>query len=413
MAAKFHPGGESTCSVFPDYGRIRMENYAEAFRDLAFNFEKFQSNEIKEGESRGEYLARQRASEQWQRLGERFSDVAYIMNSIAGECYSFRRPGGIRRTGLRLLLGREGIFLKDAYVIRNRYQHREYCLSMRMRGKVNRAGHRRSQLCESEKAAEILSGVFGKRILPAEHCPVFIGDESREYLFVEQGIFQVATGCAAMTKAGETVSGDNYSFLQGRNGKMTALLADGVGSGEEACRDSGHLIDLAEKYLEAGFDTKQTMGILEGIMLGNFMENRMPTLDICEIDLYTGECEFSKLGSAPSLIKYDRLLEEIPADNLLLGYEKIKEVSVVRRQLKESNYIIMMTDGVSDYIREEQKKELFGRMTAGRGCVDPTVLANEILSLAAKQQGYDPHSGQQGKIRDDMTVLVLQIKQAD
>lgn len=398
--------------VFSSYNRLRIENYAEAFHDLAFNFTKFDQAEMREGESRGEYLARRRESEQWQRLGKRYSDAAVMMDAIAEECYSCRCPRGFHRASLFLLLRRENVLLKSVSEIFNRHQHREYCLTMQVIGGENgRAGKKggRSRLCETQRAASILSGVFGKKILPADNCPVFIGDECRDYLFVEAGRYHVSTGTASMIKEGETISGDNYSFLQGRDGKMTALLSDGVGSGEEACRDSGHLIDLAEKYLEAGFGKKQMLGVLEGIMMGNAMENRMPTLDLCQIDLHTGECELVKLGSAPTLIKYDRLMDEVPSDNLLLGYEKIDNITVTARQLKEDNYVFMMTDGVSDYFKEEQKKELFAKMLGSKGYSDPTALANYILGRAEELSKSDPDENK--KIRDDMTVLVLKIEQ--
>ncbi len=423
-------GYKNNAGIFSSYNRLRIENYAESFHDLAFNFTKFEHSEMQEGESRGEYLARKKESEQWQRLGRRYSDAAVMMDAIAEECYSYRRPNSFQRTSLYLLLRRENVVLKDVCEIQNRYRHREYCLSMQVVGGQRRGpgkrGCGRSGLCETETAAAILSGVFGRRILPADNCPVFIADERRDYLFVEEGRYHVSTGTASMTKAGETVSGDNYSFLQGRNGRMTALLSDGVGSGEEACRDSSRLVDLAEKYLETGFDKKQTLGILEGIMMGNAMENRMPTLDLCEIDLHTGECEFIKLGSAPTLIKYDRLMDEIASENLLLGYEKIENISVISRQLKEDNYIFMMTDGVTDYFKEEQKKELFSKMLGGRGYSDPTVLANYILNKAVELSGRDQsrkndkdgHVRKSGivpaddiRVRDDMTVLVLKIEQ--
>ncbi len=410
-------GNKNIEGVFSSYNRLRIENYAEAFHDLAFNFTKFDQKEMQEGESRGEYLARRKESEQWQRLGKRYADAAVMMDAIAKECYSCRRPRSIQRTSLYLLLRRENVMLKNVYEIQNRYHHKEYCLSMKVtegqKRKAGKGGYGRNGLCETETAAAILSGVFGRKILPAENCPVFIGDECRDYLFVEEGRYHVSTGTASMTKSGETISGDNYSFLQGRDGKMRALLSDGVGSGEEACRDSGHLVDLAEKYLETGFDKKQMLGVLEGIMMGNAMENRIPTLDLCEIDLHTGECEFIKLGSASTLIKYDRMMDEIASENLLLGYEKIENISVINRQLKEDNYIFMMTDGVADYFKEEQKKELFAKMLGSKGYSDPTVLANYIMNKALQLSAGDP-AGRFSKethnyIRDDMTVLVLKI----
>ncbi len=73
----------------------------------------------------------------------------------------------------------------------------------------------------------------------------------------------------------------------------------------------------------------------------------------------------------------------------------------------------MMTDGVADYFKEEQKKELFAKMLGSKGYSDPTVLANYIMNKALQLSAGDP-AGRFSKethnyIRDDMTVLVLKI----
>ncbi len=104
-------GNKNIEGVFSSYNRLRIENYAEAFHDLAFNFTKFDQKEMQEGESRGEYLARRKESEQWQRLGKRYADAAVMMDAIAKECYSCRRPRSIQRTSLYLLLRRENVML--------------------------------------------------------------------------------------------------------------------------------------------------------------------------------------------------------------------------------------------------------------------------------------------------------------
>ncbi len=60
-------------------------------------------------------------------------------------------------------------------------------------------------------------------------------------------------GLARVDKSGESVSGDNYSFLElSGTGELLMVLTDGMGSGEMADRDSSNLIEALEYLMEAG-----------------------------------------------------------------------------------------------------------------------------------------------------------------
>ena len=67
-------------------------------------------------------------------------------------------------------------------------------------------------------------------------------------------------GVSRITKAGELVSGDNYALLQKETGKVVMSLADGMGSGVGACRESEKVIELLEQFLEAGFPRRRQCG---------------------------------------------------------------------------------------------------------------------------------------------------------
>ena len=49
------------------------------------------------------------------------------------------------------------------------------------------------------------------------------------------------------------VSGDNFSFQMLDNGSCIMSVSDGMGSGYAACKESEMVIDLIEKFMEAGF----------------------------------------------------------------------------------------------------------------------------------------------------------------
>ena len=53
-------------------------------------------------------------------------------------------------------------------------------------------------------------------------------------------------------KEGEKVSGDQYATMESEKGKLILLLSDGTGSGEDASRGSGRVMDLMEKSAGGG-----------------------------------------------------------------------------------------------------------------------------------------------------------------
>ena len=74
----------------------------------------------------------------------------------------------------------------------------------------------------------------------------------------------------------------------------------------------------------------------------------LTTLDICAINLITGDAEFIKAGAAASFIRRGRKVEEISSDTLPLG--SMEELSPVTQGVKlvDGDMIIMMSDGITD-----------------------------------------------------------------
>ena len=65
-----------------------------------------------------------------------------------------------------------------------------------------------------------------------------------------------------------SVSGDNYSFLElSGTGELLMVLTDGMGSGEMADRDSSNLIEALEYLMEAGFEKKSALRLLNTLFV--------------------------------------------------------------------------------------------------------------------------------------------------
>ena len=89
------------------------------------------------------------------------------------------------------------------------------------------------------------------------------------------------------------------------------MLADGMGSGEQACRDSQAVIEFMERFLEAGFRKEKAFTMVNGAIAAQNGCCNLTTLDVCALNLLTGEAEFVKAGAAASYIKRGTWVEPI------------------------------------------------------------------------------------------------------
>lgn len=182
---------------------------------------------------------------------------------------------------------------------------------------------------------------------------------------------------------------------------MVTILSDGMGSGEKACSGSERVIELMERLLEAGFRKEAAIQMINGALAAAGQEENMSTLDLCDMNLYTGECEFIKVGAACTYIKRGRLVDRLSTQNFPLGVFGQLEPETLCRTLQNGDYVIMLSDGVMDAlsqgIGEEVLPEIIGKMEFS----NPNEIANQILTYCLKQS--------KGRIRDDITVLVVGI----
>ncbi len=385
-------GETSFSSILPEYGKKKLLMYADSFRDLANTFSGIQQQEKAEvmAEDRQEYLWKRRLLENRDLMAEHLNEMAQIMTQVAEESYRSIYMGERKVKQLSHAMKEAGILLKHICLLEKEDGHKEINIVMRAVKSANP---------EVEEVGNLLSVFLNLRLMPVRTSPIFVGKDWCSYQYVEEPKFHVLTGVAKAVKETESVSGDNYSFLEVKEGGLAAVLSDGMGSGEKACRDSEFVIDFIEKFLEVGFSKETAVQMINGSLIAGGESKNMSTLDICQADLYTGVCEFIKVGSAPSYIKRENLIEQISARNLPLGVFYETDMEVTRRRLVDGDYIIMVSDGVLDALSQGVGEEMMPEMLGRISLKNPSEIANHILNFSLCQS--------KGKIRDDMTVMVI------
>ncbi|MBD5547865.1 MAG: SpoIIE family protein phosphatase [Lachnospiraceae bacterium] len=383
-------------SILPEYGRRKLLTYADSIRELADSFRETEnSRENLTGEAgtdRRDYIWQKRLNENKNLMVEHLQEMAQIMTQLAEESRKCVPMGERRFKQISHALREVDIQLRNLYLIENEAGRMEVSLTMRNIKKNN---------LSAEEIGDLLSVLLNMRLISAQDNAFFVGADWQTFYYVEEARFHVLTGVASAVKETEKISGDNYTFFRTEAGNLTAVLSDGMGSGEKACSDSTMVVELMQKFLEAGFQMEMAIQMINSALLTGEENSNMSTLDLCSMDLYSGECRFVKVGSASSYIKRQHLVDRISSGNLPLGIFQKPDMEAVGRTLMDGDYIVMVSDGVLDALSQGIGEDMLSEIIGSTNLENPGEMANAILNVCIHQC--------RGRIRDDMTILVIGI----
>ena len=125
----------------------------------------------------------------------------------------------------------------------------------------------------------------------------------------------------------------------------------------------------------------------------------MSTLDLCGVDLYGEEAIFAKIGSAATYMKSGNTVEKLSSSSLPLGVFHKQVIELIRRKIHDGDYIIMLSDGVMDCITQEKGEVFIKELIQDLRFERPNEIAGCIMKYVLNLS--------KGRIRDDMTVLVM------
>jgi stage II sporulation protein E len=212
--------------------------------------------------------------------------------------------------------------------------------------------------------------------------------------------YDVVTAVARfMGKPGEA-SGDSYSFGQVDEHRFVMALCDGMGAGERAARESARTLSLMEQFMEAGFDTDFAIRTIN-TLLSLRQDEMYSTLDLCVMDMESGEAEFIKVGAPPSFIKHKDGVEMVCSESLPIGIVQEAAMERATVKLRPDDMVVMVTDGVLDCAGQGTgREESLTGVLAGIHTRNPQEMADVLLKTFSI-----PKSGR----HDDRTVLAGRI----
>ena len=249
-----------------------------------------------------------------------------------------------------------------------------------------------------KEAAEAAGRALGKSMRAEGNGAKILTDRFEVIHLSQEAQFQLFTGMARMVKEGSSVSGDTFSIKELPDAKLALMLSDGMGSGIEAQKESCMMVELLEEFLETGFSVHASLQMISTLFLTKVKNPSVVTADIAMINLYNGMAEFYKAGAAPSYLKRNGLITPVfgsaPPAGMFLKQEEEPEI----HKLYQGDCIIMMTDGVLEALRAENKDQMMEGYLSMLKVKNPQEMAERILAFAAEHGAHD-----------DMTVLVAAV----
>lgn len=372
-----------------DLCRRRLLSYADSFYELARSYDR---EFALEGASKQTMLMEKKLWENRQVIRRHLKEMAKIMTEAACDVLVYTPMEKRKKRQLIQLMAEENICVENPCYLPREDGRIAVMLTM---------STRKRERIATEDVADMISVILDKRLKPVINCPYTVDEMPQSFVLEQETAYVVMTGFARAVKEDETISGDNYAVVETEDGHLVTMLSDGTGSGEIAGKDSGRVLDLMEKMLEAGYGTDAAVNMVNTALFSLGEDKNHPTLDICEVNLYHGSCCLKKIGGAVTFLKSGNDVELISTGSLPLGVFQEVETDTVTRQLQDGDYLIMVTDGVVDAFRNEEYEDTIAGVLTTIQDSNPGEIAERLLRIALKVCG--------GKIRDDMTIGVMGI----
>ena len=176
--------------------------------------------------------------------------------------------------------------------------------------------------------------------------PVMNETDGRVHITVsERARYDAQIKIFRRNKGGSRHSGDCAECFNDGRGNVYMILSDGMGSGSRARIDSAFSCGMLSKLLKAGIDLDASLEMLNTSLLVKSSDESFATLDLCKIDLNTGDVLICKAGGASTYIRCGDTFAKIDEDGMPLGVGFEADYKGKLFRISEGDVIIMKSDG--------------------------------------------------------------------
>ena len=323
-------------------------------------------------------------------IATQLQEIARILGESVDDTYDFHSISNEQMGLLTSRLREAGIVLKRAVRLDNRRGISEIIVTMKAK---------RGKCVSVKEVTRIINLVFDKDTEIVKEKRRVIGTDMDTYRFKERPNFYVLHGLAKTSY--DDVSGDNFTFVSLDSGQTLLGISDGMGTGVRAYKDSEMVLELIENLMESGFGEETTLKLVNTLFVLEGEDLSPATVDMSIIDMYSGVCDFLKLGAAATYVKRGDWVEALRSTSLPIGGEECLDIESATKKLYDGDFVIMMSDGIIETAAKLNKEEEIGKLILEAKPGKPQEMADRILNDAIHLLGDVKE--------DDMTVFVTGI----
>ncbi len=217
--------------------------------------------------------------------------------------------------------------------------------------------------------------------------------DGKELVFLRKELYRIRLGSAAASCAGKKLCGDYFECFQTES-KAYIILSDGMGTGGRAAIDSAMTVELFSRLIRAGISLDTALSITNSALSVKSDDESLSTLDVAEIDLFTGNTVLLKAGAAPSFYTASGRVKSVEIPSSPLGILCKVKFSRYALRLRAGDTLVMVSDGIlgcgSAWVKEE--------IRSFSGGPDASAFSENLLDSAKLKCGEN---------FDDMTVVTV------
>lgn len=217
--------------------------------------------------------------------------------------------------------------------------------------------------------------------------------------YVSKPCFALDTAVLQLPQNGSKANGDSITAFVADN-RFYAIVADGMGSGSEAQYESAATLRLLTSFLKSGFSVKTALGILNSAMCLNMDNEMYSTVDLLAVDLYSGEAELYKIGSAETIVYCDGDVRAVASASVPMGILSDIRLENKRFSLHEGDIVLLMTDGITEAGYAVSRTDWIKQL-AVKPYEKMEELANVVMDTALKKE--------RGTASDDMSIIAMRL----
>lgn len=213
---------------------------------------------------------------------------------------------------------------------------------------------------------------------------------------------EIKIGIAKIGKYAVTDSGDSVEVAERPRGGISAILADGQGSGKAAKITSSLVVNKAAALIAEGTRDGAVARAVHDYLYAIKDGKVSSTLTILTVDLDTEEIVFSRNSNCPVLLKGQYGIDAYDEEVGAIGVHKRMKPLMNQIPLEVGTILVSYTDGIQAAGRKRGRQMDMAkimRLLEDNGPEDADFIAGSILEMALELDDYRPG--------DDMTVVTL------